>query len=81
MNKSLIQKYNEELKKIGLEFEMTRECNDKFVGNVLENGIVILKKWSVPKCLQWKSVKSFAMMTKENVEMHKQYEEMVNGGK
>jgi hypothetical protein len=81
MSKSLIQKYNEELKKLGLEFEVTRECNDKFIGNVLENGIVRLNKWSVLKCLQWKSVKSFALMTKDNVEMHKKYEEMTNGKK
>lgn len=71
MSKSLIQKYQEELGKVGLEFEMTRECNDKFVGNVLENGIVILNKWNLSKMLQWNKIKSFASMTKDNVEMHK----------
>lgn len=69
--KTLIQKYNEELKKLGLEFESTKECNDKFVGNVIENGVTILSKWNVSKLLQWNKVKSFAEMTKNNVEMHK----------
>ena len=71
MSKSLVQKYNEELKKLGLEFETKKECNDKFVGNVLENGIIILNKWNLSKLLQWNKVKSFAEMTKNNVEMHK----------
>ena len=72
--KTLIQKYNEELKKVGLQFEMTRECNDKFNGKVLENGVVIIDKWQVQKCLQWNKVKSFAEMTKQSVEMHKKLE-------
>ena len=72
--KSLIQKYNEELEKLGLKFEATRECNDKFNGKVLENGNVIIDKWQVQKCLQWNKVKSFAEMTKQSVEMHKKIE-------
>ena len=72
MSKSLIQKYQEELGKLGLEFEMIRECNDKFNGKILENGVVVIDKWQVPKCLQWNKVKSFAEMTKQSVEMYKQ---------
>lgn len=71
MSKSLIQKYQEELSKVGLEFEVTKECNDKFNGKVLENGIVVIEKWNVQKCLQYNAVKSFAQMTKQSVEMHK----------
>lgn len=78
MSKSLIQKYQEELGKVGLEFEMTRECNDKFNGKIKENGVVVIEKWEVQKCLQWKSIKSFANMTKESVELHKQYEKLIN---
>ena len=68
---TLLQKYQEELRKVGLEFELKKELNSKFVGTVKENGILILEKWEVQKCLQWNFVRSFAQMTKENVEMHK----------
>ena len=71
MAKSLIQKYQEELGKLGLEFEMTRECNDKFNGKIKENGFVIIEKWQVQKCLQYNKIKSFAEMTKQSVDMHK----------
>ena len=71
MAKNLIQKYQEELGKLGLEFEMTRECNDKFNGKIKENGFVIIEKWQVQKCLQYNKVKSFAEMTKQSVDMHK----------
>ena len=69
--KTLIQKYQEELGKLGLEFEMTRECNDKFNGKIKENGVVVIEKWQVQKCLQYNKIKSFAEMTKQSVDMHK----------
>ena len=41
---TLLQKYQEELRKVGLEFELKKELNSKFVGTVKENGILILEK-------------------------------------
>lgn len=75
--KSLIQKYQEELNKFNLEFEVTRECNDKFNGKIKENGVVILEKWNVQKCLQYNKISSFAKMTKQSVDMHKQIQELI----
>lgn len=69
--KTLIQKVKEELKNVNLDLEEVKECNDKYIVNILENNEIVIKKWEVPKLLQWNKVKSFVDMTKKNVEMAK----------
>ena len=69
--KTLIQKVKEELKKVNLDLEEVKECNDKYIVNILENNEIVIKKWEVPKLLQWNKIKSFVDMTKKNVEMAK----------
>ena len=69
--KTLIQKVKEELKKVNLDLEEVKECNDKYIVNILENNEIVIKKWEVPKLLQLNKIKSFVDMTKKNVEMAK----------
>ena len=77
--KSLINKYQEELKKLNLECKVLKECNDKWNVQILEDGVVVLNKWNVSKQLQWNSVKNFAIMTRQSVDLHKRLEEVRKG--
>lgn len=66
--KTLIQKVKEELKKVNLEAELVKECNDKFIIKILEDNKIVLKSWEVQKCLQWNKVDSFVKMTRKQVD-------------
>lgn len=70
--KTLIQKVEEEFEKVNLEIELVKECNDKFIISVLENGKIILSKWEVSKSLQWNKIDNFVKMTRENVDRIKE---------
>lgn len=65
--KTLIQKVKEEFKKVNLEVELVKECNDKFIVKVLEDNKVMIKNWDIQKCLQWNKVNSFAQMTRKHI--------------
>lgn len=71
MEKTLVQKLNEELKKLGLECKLVKELSEHFRVNVFENGKVVLEHQSVPKILQWNKVNNYAKNIKDMVEMKK----------
>ena len=68
MSTPLVKKVQQELKKVGLEFQQTNEFNGAFKGKVLENGKVVLKNLSIQKSLQWNSVVTFANMVRKMVD-------------
>lgn len=76
MAKSLVAKFREELKKYGLDFKDVKEYNEKWKGNIYEGDEIVLAKHSVHKALQWRSVGSFAKLTKDMVDMKKKIEEL-----
>lgn len=71
MNKTLVQKLNDELRKLGLECKLVKELSEHFRVNVFENGLVVLENQSVPKVLQWNKVNNYAKNIKDMVEMKK----------
>jgi hypothetical protein len=76
MSKSLLTKYKEELKKYNLDFRNVKEYNEKWKGDVYEEEKIVLPKHSVQKALQWRSVGSFAKLTKEMVDMRNKLKEL-----
>lgn len=76
MEKTLVAKFREELRKYNLEFKDVKEYNEKWKGNIYEGDEIVLPKHSVEKALQWRSVGSFAKLTKEMVDMRKKLKEM-----
>ena len=73
----MVNTYNNELNKLGLEFVVIKEYDDKFTGLILECGVVILNKWSLLKCFQLNKIKEYAELTKINVENHKRLLKMI----
>lgn len=76
MSKTLVAKFREELRKYNLEFKDVKEYNEKWKGNIYEGDKIVLPKHSVSKALQWRSVGSFAKLTKEMVDMRNKLKEL-----
>lgn len=78
---TLLEKLNQELNKVGLEFRQTKEFNDKFKGILVDKEKEIQTPFEVMKCLQFDKLESHAKWCRDYMNTTIQFSNMVKGGK
>lgn len=76
MKKSLYSTVTEKLKKRGLTFTLTRECNDKFKGKLTDDKTGTEIKFEISKMIQVNYFDSFCDMARNMMDMHIKLENM-----
>lgn len=74
---TLLQKVNKEFQKVNLAFIQTKELNDKYKGILKDTKTEIEIPYDIPKLLQYDKVNSFAKMSRDLMNMHIKYQEMI----
>ena len=75
----MINKYQDELRKLKLLYIVTQNLNDRYKGVVLENGMVIIRNWVFYKDIAPSRIPNFAELTRRNVDTHKRIMKLLGG--
>ena len=70
MRKNLYSIITSKLKQRGLTFNLTKECNDKFKGNLIDDKTKTKIKFEISKMVQVNYFDSFCNMAREMMDMH-----------
>lgn len=64
-------RFKDELEKLGFEYQVTKEFEDRFHGVIIERGMIVLNKWIFWKCLLPSKVNDFVKTTTSAVNYNK----------
>lgn len=76
MKKNLYSIITTKLKQRGLTFELTRECNDKFKGYLIDDNTKVKMAINIQKSLQINYFDIFCDMVRDMMDMHIKLENM-----